>query len=222
MAEATDDIRTPSDAVAQTNDDPARQSNGLDLPGLNPTFPSSLLDDELWDFVSNLNPMQDAGIFSSMMLPSPESSEQDDACYKARLSSHFLSLVSPPRLVMSIDMDWKSFRDYSYSMSETFDPLKCAIYAFADAHLSKLEHREALHVPANYDKGSTEVEAAMTDDIGEIQLKQSIATILFLIFVEVGIPFLNSGVRSIEAPRSSHPRGLPYGRRSIISAQPTL
>lgn len=155
--------------------------------GTSSFFP--VFTDDLWGLFSSLNspdsiPENTAGS-PSMLFMSQASLDHGDASYESRLRSHFLSLVSPPRFIMSIDTDWKGVRDTIFSMAETSPPLRYAIYAFSDAHLSRMEGREPTYAIYYYDKASIEVEQVMNEDIDDKRLKASFATVVFLIFVEV-------------------------------------
>lgn len=126
----------------------------------------------------------------------PENFEQAGSSYGMRLKQHFMSLVSPPRLIVSVDDYWKDVRDTILTMADTSIPLSNAIYAFSDAHLSMTEGREPMYAAAYYDQASMEVENNLKEAVDGQELKASFGAIFFLIYVEVSLRSSNQRSKS--------------------------
>jgi hypothetical protein len=119
----------------------------------------------------------------------PQNFDSAESTYGTRLHHHFMTLVAPPRFILSVDCDWNDMRDTILTMAETSACLSNAIYAFSDAHLSKTEGRESIYAPGYYDQASMEVEQSMrSEKIDSKRLKASFGAIFFLIYVEVSLP----------------------------------
>lgn len=141
--------------------------------------------------------------------------------YGVRLQQYFMSLVSPPRLILSVECDWRDVRDSVLTMAETSPPLRNAIYAFSDAHLCVREGREPVYAANYYDQASTELGKMLNGDVGGKELKACFAAIFFLIYVEVCSPSPWRSVAALHAGRPSPTLSFVLAPRTASILLPT-